>query len=233
MKKTSLDIIKMAFVTSLPVLAAYIFLGMGFGVLMSERDYPVYLSFFSSIFVFAGTGQYLLVDLLVSKASLLHTAFMTLMVNARHTFYGISMINRYKDMGKYKPYMIFGLTDETYSLLCDENTYPEKKYAGLYCFFVTAFDHLYWITGCTLGAVLGSLLDFNSKGIDFSMTAIFVSVFVDQWLKEKNHYAAIVGLLVTLICLIIFGSGKFLIPAMILITALLTIPYAQEAKKNG
>jgi len=144
------------------------------------------------------------------------------MVNARHLFYSISMIDKYKDAGKYKPYMIFALTDETYSLLCD-GIIPEGVEPDIYRFLVSAFNHSYWIIGSILGNLLGSVLPFPTEGIEFSMTALFIASFTEQWLTMKDHVPAITGLLCTLLCLLLFGSENFLIPAMVLITLVLTV----------
>lgn len=217
---------KKAFIKSLPVMAAYVILGTGFGILMNDRGYGPIWAIVCSVFIFAGSMQYVAVELLAAAVSPLYAALMTLMVNARHLFYGISMISKYKGMGKFKPYLIFGLTDETYSLLCDDKDYPpQKSEAELYCFIVTLFDHSYWVIGTALGAILGSVLNFNSEGIDFSMTALFVTVFVEQWLSSKEHRSALTGLGAAALCLIIFGENSFLIPTMLLITLVLSISY--------
>ena len=151
------------------------------------------------------------------------------MVNARHLFYSISMIDRYKDAGKYKPYMIFALTDETYSLLCDGNT-PHGADPELYRFLVSLFNHSYWVAGSVIGNLLGSVLPFSTAGIEFSMTALFVASFTEQWLTTRDHVPAITGLLGTLLCLVVFGRENFLIPAMLLITLVLTL---LRSRKEG
>lgn len=228
-KMNTKTIIKKSFIKSLPVMAAYVILGMGFGILMNDKGYDPLWSIACSVLIFAGSMQYVAVDLLVTAASPIHAAVMTLMVNARHLFYGISMIGKYKDMGRLKPYLIFGLTDETYSLLCDDKDYPpEKKKAELYCFLVTLFDHSYWVLGTALGAMIGTVLEFDSTGIDFSMTALFVTVFVEQWLTSKEQHSALTGIGAAVLCLIIFGESNFLIPTMLLITLLLSVSYRKR-----
>ena len=155
---------------------------------------------------------------------------MTLIINARHFFYGFSLLEKYKGTGKFKPYLIFGLTDETYSLVATaklDDTIDHKKYY----FFVTALDHLYWITGCTTGALMGTFIPFDSTGIDFAMTALFVVIFVEQWLTMKEHLPAILGAVTTLVCLIIFGSQYFIIPSMVLIAFELVI-FRKKLEKN-
>ena len=177
--------------------------------------------------------QYVAVDLLASGATLINTAIMTVMVNARHLFYGISMIDKYRGAGKKKFYMVFGLTDENYSLLCDAKI-PDDIDGHAYEFFVTMFDHFYWITGCVLGNVIGSVVPFEFKGVEFVLTALFVAIFTEQWLSTKDHVPALIGALSTLACLIIFGRDNFLIPSMITITiALIILRHARkEARAN-
>lgn len=161
-------------------------------------------------------------ELLSAAASLPAIALTTLMVNARHLFYGISMIDKYKNAGLKKPYMIFALTDETYSLVCYDK-YENEKDRHLYCFFVSLFNQCYWVSGSVLGSVIGQALPFDTRGIEFSMTALFVTVFVEQWITAKNHAPAIVGLLSSAVCLMVFGKDGFLIPAMIAIMVILTL----------
>ena len=225
------DIIRKAFIRTLPVMAAYVVLGMGFGILMSDRGYGPVWTAACSIFIFAGSMQYVTVDLLATAASPLQAALMTVMVNARHLFYGVSMIGRYRGMKKSKPYLIFGLTDETYSLLCDSREDPpDRQQTQLYCLLVTAFDHFYWVFGSVTGAVLGSVLNFNTTGLDFSMTALFVTIFVEQWMTSREHRSALTGLGASILCLLVFGSSRFLIPAMILITILLSVPFLAKRR---
>ena len=214
--------IKHAFKQSLPVMAGYLVLGMGFGILLKTKGYGVVWAFFMSLFIYAGSMQYVTINLLAGGATVLSAALMTLMVNARHLFYGISMIERYRNTGTYKPYLIFGLTDETYYLVCSGNVpagVDEKKYF----FILTFLNQCYWIIGSVAGSLLGGLITFNSAGIEFSMTALFLVVFVEQWKSVKNHTSAIVGVGISAVCLLIFGAENFLIPAMIAITAILTI----------
>ena len=219
--------IKQAFYSSVPVMAAYLVLGAGFGILMRNAGYGVIWAASMSLFMFAGSMQYVGVGLLTGGASVLTTALTTVMVNARHLFYSISMIGRYKDAGKYKPYMIFGLTDETYSLLCDGKV-PEGAEPDRYRFLVTLFNHSYWVTGSVLGSLLGAVLPFSTAGIEFSMTALFTASFTEQWLTAKDHVPAVTGLLCTLLSLVVFGRENFLIPAMLLITLVLTLLRRRE-----
>ena len=214
--------VKQAFINTLPVMAGYIVLGMGFGILMRNAGYGGFWAFSMSFFIYAGSMQYVGVSLLAGGASVITTAMTTFMVNARHLFYSISMVDRYKNAGKGKPYMIFGLTDETYSLLCDGIT-PEGSDPNLYRLLVTAFNQSYWVSGSVLGSLLGTVLPFSTEGIEFSMTALFIASFTGQWLTSDDHIPALTGLLSTLVCLAVFGPGRFLIPAMLLITLILTL----------
>lgn len=207
---------------TLPVLTGYLFLGAGFGILLSESGYGIGWAFFMALFMFAGSGQYLAVNLLASHASFISTAVATLLVNARHLFYGISLVDSYKGSGKKKFYMIFALTDETYSLVT-QNQPPEGMSRHQYCFLVSLFDHIYWICGCVLGNIAGATLPIDFTGVEFVLTALFVTMFVEQWLTHKNHRPAIIGVMSTVLCLLIFGKELFLIPSMVLIALLLTL----------
>ena len=213
---------KYAFKQSVPIMAGYIVLGMGFGVLLESKGYGVLWAIAMSVFIYAGSMQYVAINLITGGASLIATALMTLMVNARHLFYGISMLDKYKNTGKYKPYLIFALTDETYSLVCS-GTIPEGVDRNKYYFLVSLFDQVYWVIGSVIGSVVGSVLNFNTAGIDFSMTALFLVVFVEQWKSTKDHASAITGVAASVVCLLIFGAGNFVIPAMISITVILLL----------
>lgn len=223
----NLKTIRQAFYKSVPVMAGYVVLGTGFGILMRNAGYGVLWTAAMSAFIYAGSMQYVGVSLLTGGASVLTTALTTIMVNARHLFYIISMIDTYKDAGQFKPYMIFALTDETYSLLCDGTT-PDGTEPNLYRFFVSLFNQCYWVSGSVLGSLLGTVLPFPTTGIEFSMTALFVAAFTEQWLTTKDHVPALTGLLSTLLCLLVFGRERFLIPAMLLITLILTILRRRE-----
>lgn len=222
------DTVKKAFLTTLPVLTGYLVLGMDFGILLQSKGFGILWSLAMSVCIYAGSMQYLAVDLLAGGASLLSVALTTLMVNARHLFYGLSMVDTYKDMGKAKPYLIFSLTDETYSLVCSRPAGEDKRYYLL----VSLFNQIYWVVGCSLGSLAGALLPFQWKGIDFALTALFISVFTEQWLTSKDRTAAVVGVVSALLCLFIFGADRFLIPAMLLITAVLSAVKAFRKEKS-
>ncbi len=218
----SWKLLKTAIIKTIPVMMGYIVLGIGFGILFEKSGYGFWWAVAMSVFIFAGSMQYVAVGLITGGASLISTALTTLMVNARHLFYGVSMINQYKGTGWKKPYLMFGLTDETYSLVCNGD-YPEGEDPHWYCFLVTLCDQCYWVIGTAIGSLLGSAITFNTAGIDFAMTALFVTIFVEQWLTTKEHRPALIGIGASVICLLVFGQETFLIPAMILITILLTV----------
>ena len=211
--------IRYAFVRSLPIMAGYIVLGLGFGVLLQSKGYGAGWALVMSGLIYAGSMQYVAIDLLAGGASLISAAIMTLMVNARHLFYGISMLERYKDTGAAKPYLIFALTDETYSVVCSGGV-PEGVDRKKYYFWVSLLNQLYWIAG-------------GVAGIDFSMTALFLVVMTEQWKASRDHTPALVGLGVSLVCLLVFGSSDFLIPSMVGITAALTVLRGFMQKKEA
>lgn len=211
-----------AFIATTPVMAGYVVLGMGFGVLLSTKGYGPLWALAMSGFIYAGSMQYLTIDLLTGGASLITAALTTLLVNARHLFYGISMVEGYRGMGRKKPYAIFALTDETYSLVC-QDSHPTKEARHRFAFWVSLMDQIWWITGSLLGSLLGQIIPFDVTGIDFSLTALFVTVFIEQWLSTKDHVAAVIGVAASVVCLMIFGADSFLIPAMISILAALTV----------
>lgn len=215
-------ILKAVFRDTVPVMTGYLFLGIGFGIVMYQNGFGAGWSFCMALFMYAGSAQYLTADLLVTKAPLLSTAISILLLNARHLFYGITMLDAYRDAGKKKPYLIFSLTDETYSLVT-QNQPPEGISRLGYCLLVSVFDHIYWIVGCTLGGILATSLPMNFEGVDFVLTALFVTIFVEQWLSTKNHLPAVIGVVVTVVCLLLFGKDIFLIPSIALIAVLLTV----------
>lgn len=223
MNKTLQKTLREAFVSTTPVLAGYVVLGMGFGILLSSKGYGPVWALAMSLFIYAGSMQYLAIDLITGGASLITAALTTLMVNARHLFYGVSMIEGYKGMGKCKPYAIFALTDETYSLVCQDDRHETQEERHRYAFWVSVLDQSYWVTGSLIGAWLGQIIPFSVEGIDFALTALFVTVFLEQWLSTKDHASAIIGVVSSVVCVVVFGPGSFLIPAMTVIILALTI----------
>ena len=218
MKKKAL---KTVFFDTVPVMTGYLFLGISFGILLGQTGYGLPWAFCMALFMYAGSAQFLAVSLLANQTGLLSSAIAIFLLNARHIFYGISLIDTYKGTGKKKPYLIFALTDETYSLVT-QNQPPEGMTRHSYCLLVSVLDHLYWITGCVIGALAGNIIPISFEGIEFVLTALFVTLFVEQWLSNKNHFPAVVGVLSTVLCLVFFGNDIFLIPAMVLIAILLT-----------
>jgi len=214
--------LKAAFPHTIPILTGFLFIGMAYGMLMDSKGYGPGWSFLFSLIVLAGSAQFVGVTFLTSAFNPLYAFAMTLMINARHLFYGISMLERYKDMGKLKPYLIYGLCDETFSVIC-ATTPPEGVSVKWFRFFITALHQLYWIAGSVLGGLMGSMITFNTKGLDFVLTALFVVIFTSQWKAHPNHKPALIGLFSTAACLILFGPDRFIIPAMIGIILLLVI----------
>lgn len=206
---------------TLPVLAGYLFLGGGFGILLVENGYTALWAGGMALTIFAGSGQYLAVSLLAGGAGLVTAAVATFLVNARHIFYGISLLDVYKN-APGKAYMIFGLTDETYTLVTMKQP-PQGLSRHTYCLWVTLLNHIYWICGCVLGAIAGTVLPVNFQGVEFVLTALFVTMFVEQWTSVKHHLPALIGVGATVLCLALFGKEIFLIPSMALIALLLIV----------
>lgn len=222
-----------AFPHTIPILAGFIFLGMTYGILITTEGFPFWFPILTSICVFAGSAEFAGVSLLLGGFDPLQAFAMTLMINARHLFYGISMLEKYKGMGWKKIYLIFGLCDESFSINCSADV-PDGVDKGYFMFFVTLLDQLYWITGCTLGGIFGSFITFNTEGLDFVMTAMFAVILLEQWLKEKSHISSLLGLAVPFVCLVIFGADRFIIPSMIAllcVLALLRRPLEEVAEK--
>lgn len=218
--KTKADALKAAFPHTIPVLTGFIFLGIAYGITMCEKGFGVSWIFLMSLFVFAGSAQYVAITFLTSAFNPVYAFLMTLMVNVRHLFYGISLLEKFKDFGRFKPYLIFGLCDETFSIVCSTNP-PEGVDKKWFIFFITLLNHCYWVTGSVIGGIIGSLISFNTKGLDFVLTALFVVIFVGQWKSSRDHKPAVIGVLGSLVCLLIFGQSHFIIPSMIVILAAL------------
>lgn len=219
MKKKAL---KAAFPLTIPVLTGYLFLGMAFGILLESKGYRLPWALLMSTTIYAGSMQFVATSILTGAFNLIGTIILTLTINARHLFYGLSMLEKYKGAGWKKPYMIFSLTDETYSLLCGISP-PEGVDENWFYFFIALLNQLYWITGSAIGSIAGSLFAFDSRGIDFVMTALFVVIFVEQWENNKNHIPAVAGVLLTFLSLLLFGKERFVIVSMLAIFAFLTL----------
>ena len=213
---------KTAFPLTIPVLTGYLFIGMAFGILSNSNGYNVGWILLMSTTIFAGSMQFVAINLLTGSFNIISVIFMTLIINARHLFYGLSMLDKFKNMGNKKAYMIFSLTDETFSLLCAVDA-PEGINKNWFYFFIALLNHGYWILGSVMGGLLGSVISFNTKGIEFVMTALFVVIFLEQWEKNKNHIPALVGIFASLLCLLIFGADNFILPSMAVIALTLTL----------
>ena len=214
--------------TTIPVMAGYLVLGAGFGILLRTRGFGLGWALAMSLFIYAGSMQDVAVDLLTGGASLLTAAVTTLLVNARHLFYGISMLERYRAAGKYAPYLIFSLTDETYSLVA-----AREELTGAECFRISLLDQFYWVLGTALGSLAGAYLNVNTTGIDFSLTALFLTVFTGQWLETEDHAPALIGLGVSIVCRLLFGADSFLLPTMAGMLFCLLVLDARRTGKGG
>ena len=214
-------VIKAAFPHTIPVLTGYIFLGMAFGILLQSTGYGVWWAFLMSLIIFAGSMQIVTVGLVAAGFYPLQALLLTLIVNARHVFYGLTMLTKFSSMGRLRPYMIFGLTDETYSLLCTIEPPPGID-RPRFCFFVTLMNHSYWVLGSVLGGLAGAVLPFDYTGIEFVMTALFVVIFLEQWRQQQDHRPALIGMGFSLLCLLIFGAEWFILPSMAAIVIALT-----------
>lgn len=218
--------LKKAFVTAfpytIPIFAGFWFIGLTYGIYMNVSGFSFWYPMVMSLTIFAGSMEFVAVNLLLGAFNPLQAFAMTLMINARHLFYGISMLDKFKGLGPKKIYLIFGMCDESFSINYTADI-PEDVDRGWFMFFVTLLNHLYWVSGATLGGIFGSFIHFNTEGLDFVMTAMFVVIFIEQWKKEKSPLCGILGLFISLICLIAFGADGFIIPAMIAIALVLTV----------
>ncbi len=231
MKKT----IKAAFTASIPVLLGYVFVGIAFGLLMRNAGYSVWWAALMSVTVYAGSMQFVAINFFSGAFSITQIILMTLAVNIRHMFYGLSMIERFKGIGAKKPYMIFSLTDETYSLLCSAKV-PEGSNPKTFIFLIALFNQLYWITGTVIGSLAGELITFNTKGIDFAMTAMFIVTCTEQWLTYPSRIPAVIGVCAAVGCLLLFGADNFILPAMlvsVLFLMLLRTPISRAKGTNA
>lgn len=214
--------LKAAFPHTIPILAGFWFLGLAYGIYMNASGYSFVYPMLMSLLIFGGSLEFVAVEMLLSPFAPLQVIIMTLLVQARHIFYGLSMLEKYKGLGFKKYYLIFGLCDETFSINCSAKIPPDVD-RGWFYFFVTLLNHLYWIIGATMGGLIGSLLQISTEGISFVMTAMFTVIFLEQWLKEKTHLSSVLGLLVCMVCLFFFGADSFMIPAMLLIILILAV----------
>lgn len=212
--------LKAAFPYTIPIFAGFWFLGLAYGIYMNVSGFSFVYPMIMSILIFGGSLEFLAVEMLLSPYAPVQALIMALLVQARHLFYGLSMLEKYKNTGWKKVYLIFGMCDESFSINYTADI-PENVDRGWFMFFVTLLNHFYWISGSTLGGLLGSLITFDTGGLSFVVTAMFVVIFLEQWLKEKHHFSAYLGLGVSAFCLALFGADSFMVPTMLLIVALL------------
>ena len=221
MSKKKIKALKAAFPHTIPIMTGFLFLGMTYGIYMNVSGFGFWYPMLMSMTIFAGSMEFVTVSMLLGGFHPLEALTMTLMINARHLFYGISMLDKYKGTGLKKLYLIFGMCDESFSINYTANI-PEDVDKGWFMFWVTVLNQFYWVLGSTLGGLFGSLLKFNTEGLSFVMTALFVVIFLEQWMKEKNHTSAVVGIVLSVLCLVIFGKDSFIIPAMLSILVVMT-----------
>lgn len=214
--------LKAAFPFTIPIFAGFTFLGLTYGIYMNVSGFPFWYPLVMSLTIFAGSMEFVAVNLLLGAFDPVQAFAMALMLGARHLFYGISMLDKYRGTGLKKLYLIFGMCDESFSINCTVQV-PEGVDRGWFMFFVTLLNQLYWVSGATLGGIFGSLIRFNTQGLDFVMTAMFVVIFLEQWLKEKNHISSLLGLGLTALCLLAFGPDRFMIPSMAAILGVLLL----------
>ena len=221
-----------AFPCTIPILAGFLFLGMAYGIYMNVSGFSFVYPMIMAAVIFGGSLEFLAAQMLLSPFAPLQVLMVSLMIQARHLFYGISMLDKFKDMGWKKFYLIYGMCDETFRINCTAEI-PGDCDRGWFYFFVTLLNQLYWVGGATLGGLLGNLITFDTKGLDFVMTAMFIVIFLEQWLKEKRHFSEWAGLASSAACLLIFGKDNFMIPAMICILLLLTAFRKPVGRKAG
>lgn len=213
--------LKAAFPHTIPIFAGFWFLGLAYGIYMNASGFSFVYPMLMSLLIFGGSLEFLAVEMLLSPFAPIQVLIMAILIQARHIFYGLSMLDKFRGMGAKKFYLIFGLCDETFSINYTADI-PEDIDKGWFMFFVTLLNHFYWFSGATIGGIVGSLLKFDTTGISFVMTAMFVVIFLEQWLKEKNHTSSIIGVITSVICLTIFGADSFMIPTMLMILILLS-----------
>ncbi len=226
-----LKALKAAFPYTIPIFAGFWFLGLAYGIYMNASGFSFVYPMLMSLLIFGGSLEFLAVEMLLSPFAPAQVLIMAILIQARHLFYGLSMLDKFKGMGAKKFYLIFGLCDETFSINYTADI-PEDVDKGWFMFFVTLLNHFYWFSGSTIGGLVGSLLKFDTTGISFVMTAMFVVTFLEQWLKEKNHTSSIIGVLTSVVCLAIFGADSFMIPTMLIILILLSALKNKLATEN-
>lgn len=226
MKRFSSTTLKTAFVKSIPIFCSYVFVSMAYGMMMASAGFPWYDSLLVSLTVYTGAFQFVLITFLSSGASLITIALTALLMNSRQSFYSITFQKEFKQMGRRKLYMIHTMTDETYAVNCTLDLPKKEKEDTM--FLVALFSRCYWIVGSVLGGILGQIIPFDLTGLDFCMTALFLIIFIDQWEKAEKHTPALTGLGIGVICLLIFGENRFMLPALLIVSALLLLFQRRE-----
>lgn len=225
-KRFSSTTLKTAFVKSIPIFCSYVFVSMAYGMMMASAGFPWYDSLLVSLTVYTGAFQFVLITFLSSGASLITIALTALLMNSRQSFYSLTFLKEFKQMGRRKLYMIHTMTDETYAVNCTLDLPKKEKEDTM--FLVALFSRCYWMVGSVLGGILGQIIPFDLTGIDFCMTALFLIIFIDQWEKAKKHTPALTGLGIGIICLLIFGENRFMLPALLMVSALLLLFQRKE-----
>ncbi len=224
------QVMKKAFIKSIPIMCSYLFVSMAYGIMMEEAGFHWYYSLLVSMTVYTGAFQFVLITFLSSGASMLTIALTAFLMNSRQTFYSLTFAEEFRGMGKRLPYMIHTMTDETYAVNCSlEQSEPDRKDI---MFWVAFFSRCYWMLGAVAGGVLGQLIPFQLEGIDFCMTALFVIIFIDQWEKSEKHFSAITGLLCAVACLLIFGQQSFMLPALLLVAGILLFTRGNKGERK-
>ena len=221
-----------AFPYTIPILTGFLFLGIAYGIYMNVSGFSPIYPILMSMAIFAGSMGFVTVDLLLGMFHPMSALILAFMVNARHLFYGISMLDKYKNVGKKRWYLIFGMCDESFSINCTTEV-PAGVDRGWFYFFVTLLNQCYWVCGAAIGGICGSLISFETEGLDFVMTALLVVIFLEQWMKEKDHTSGVIGIVLTVICLVVFGNKNFIIPSMLGILGVLTLMRGRLERRIG
>ena len=231
-KRMLLRAFKAAFPHNIPVMAGFTFLGIAYGVLMSTKGYGPTWSFLMSAIAYCGSMQFVAINLLVVSFDPVQAFLMALMVNARHLFYGLSLLKKYKGVGKLKFFLIYWLCDETFSITYSFDP-PKDVEPKWFYFFISFINYAHWILCSVIGGLIGHLITFDTKGIDFSLTALFVVIFINGWKEAKNRVPGIIGMVCSVISIMIFGTGNFIIPAMIMLLIVLTLGRGKLEKNQS
>lgn len=232
MESKKLKALKCAFPKTVPIFAGFWFLGISYGIMMRTQGFSFLYPTLMAITIFGGSLEFVAASMLLGAFAPLQTLLVSFMIQARHLFYGIAMLEKYKGTGWKKPYLIYAMCDESFSINCSAEIPPDVD-KGWFMFFVSLLNQSYWVSGAMIGGLLGSLVKFDTEGLSFVMTAMFVVIFLDSFLKEKQHISSAIGIGASVLCLVIFGSESFMIPTMICIIVLLTLSRRQIGKREG